>query len=223
LIIKYNLLRSPNIGLYLVATDDILLFPNIVPIEKLDSVVRCLRVKPIRFNLEGYLLNGALIACNSKGILLPNFTLDGDVDRLKHLTEGKLEVGVLPCKESALGNIILANDRGAIAYPDLPSEAIKIIRDVLDVEVERGRIAGLSIVGSLAVATNRRAIAHPGITNEERKLVESVLGIQVDVGTVNGGVPYLRGGMVANSNGAAVGVATTGPELMMIKSALDLT
>jgi len=222
LIIKYNLLRSPNIGLYLVANEDILLFPNIVPQRKLDRVVRCLRVKPIRFNLEGYLLNGALIVCNSKGILLPHFALSEDVERLKRLTEGRVEVRVLPAKETALGNIVLANDRGAIAYPDLPSEAMRMIGDVLDVEVERGCIAGLPIVGSLAVATNGGIIAHPDITDDERELLESVLGSQVEVGTVNGGIPYLRGGMVANTNGAAVGMVTTGPELMMVKAALNL-
>jgi translation initiation factor 6 len=44
----------------------------------------------------------------------------------------------------------------------------------------------------------------------------------VDISTVNCGFPYLRVGMAANSNGAVVGNATTGPEMVRIESSLGI-
>jgi translation initiation factor 6 len=92
----------------------------------------------------------------------------------------------------------------------------------LGVEVVPGEIAGLPYVGSLAIATNKGVLAHPMIEEDEQKLLKDVLKVPVEVGTVNCGIPYVGSGVVGNSHGALVGFVTTGPELFIIESALDL-
>jgi translation initiation factor 6 len=57
---------------------------------------------------------------------------------------------------------------------------------------------------------------------KEKELLKSVLRVPVEVGTVNCGLPYVKTGLLGNSYGAVAGLLTTGPELFIIESALDL-
>jgi translation initiation factor 6 len=129
----------------------------------------------------------------------------------------------ITCKRTALGNLLLANDRGALASENLMRErrAIQQIRDALDVEIVAGEIAGLPYVGSLATATNRGVLAHPLLKTDERRVILDVLKAPVDVGTVNGGVPFVASGLLANEHGVLIGPLTTGPEVMIISNVLD--
>jgi translation initiation factor 6 len=131
-------------------------------------------------------------------------------------------ITVMETKRTAYGNMILANDYGAIVDPRLQKETLKQISDTLCVEVVPGEVAQLPYVGSLAVATNKGIIAHPLIKDDEQELLKSVLRVPLDVGTVNCGIPYVGTGLLGNSNGAVVGSLTTGPELFIIENALDL-
>jgi translation initiation factor 6 len=90
------------------------------------------------------------------------------------------------------------------------------------VEAVKGEVYGLPFVGSLVVATNKGAIAHPKITEQEREKIQEILQVPVSVGTVNGGVPYPKSGLLANSNGAIAGNLTSGPELMEISQTMGL-
>ena len=64
-------------------------------------------------------------------------------------------------KKTAYGNLVLANDKGALCDPRMKEPQIKEISEALGVEVFPGQIAGLPYVGSLAVATNKGVLAHP--------------------------------------------------------------
>ena len=55
---------------------------------------------------------------------------------------------------------------------------------------------------------------------EELETIKDVLKIQMDVGTINGGIPFIRSGLLANDNGAVIGNMTTGPEILIISNAL---
>ncbi|MEM2451924.1 MAG: translation initiation factor IF-6, partial [Candidatus Methanomethylicia archaeon] len=98
---------------------------------------------------------------------------------------------------------------------------VEIIRDVLDVEVEKFTIAGYKVVGSVGVANNRGCIVHPMASEEELKNISEILKVKVDVGTVNAGFPIVGVGIVANSNGILVGSASTGPEIAHIERVLE--
>ena len=125
-------------------------------------------------------------------------------------------------KKTAYGNLVLANDKGAVVDPRFKETEIKKISETLGVEAVPTEIAGLPYVGSLAVATNKGVLAHPMLTAEEKKTLENVLKVPVDVGTVNCGVPYVGTGLIANSHAAVAGSMTTGPEMFIIGNALDV-
>lgn len=180
-----------------------------------------LKVKTI-FTTIGYsLLIGALACANSKGIILPHFIREEEIEPIRAVASDT-NITVMETKRTAYGNMVLANDYGAIADSRLHQETLKLISETLDVEVVPGEIAGLPYVGSLAVATNKGVLAHPLIKEEEQELLKDVLCVPLDVGTVNCGIPYVRTGLLGNSYGAVVGLLTTGPELFIIENALDL-
>lgn len=163
---------------------------------------------------------GVLVAANSNGIVLPNIIHDHE---LKTIQEG-LGVRVTVARErwTALGNIVLANDNGAVIHPGASESLARIVAETLNVDIFTATIGGLPYVGSLAVATNKGVLAHHAITDRERTVIESALKVPVEGGTINGGVPYIRAGLLANTKGAVVGPLTGGPELMAITRSLGI-
>jgi translation initiation factor 6 len=125
-------------------------------------------------------------------------------------------------KKTAYGNLVLANDHGAIVDPRLKSPDVQVISETLCVETVPSEIAGLPYVGSLSVATNKGVLAHPLLKDSERKTLEDVLKVPVDVGSINCGIPYVGTGLIANSHAAVAGLLTTGPEMFIIGNALDV-
>jgi translation initiation factor 6 len=191
-----------------------------VPQKKAQALADWLKAKLAYTLISSSVLAGALVCANSNGILLPNSIRDEELAQLKSVFEGN--VMIMETKKTAYGNLVLANDKGAVVDPRLKSPEIKQIADALGVEVVPTEIAGLPYVGSLAVATNKGLLAHPLLKDEERKTLESVFKVPVDVGTVNCGIPYVGTGLIANSHAAVAGSMTTGPEMFIIGNALDV-
>jgi translation initiation factor 6 len=125
-------------------------------------------------------------------------------------------------RKTAFGNLVLANDFGAVVDPRLKDAEVEQISSTLGVEAVRGEVAEMPYVGALAVATNKGALAHPLLTDDERKVLEDVLKVPVDVGTINCGIPFVGTGLICNRFGAVAGSMTTGPELFIIGNALDV-
>ncbi len=210
---KMLLYGSSNVGVFCIATDKYVFVPFDAP-EKVDRIFgEILRVEVKRVQIGGSKLLGVLAVANSRGIVLPRTARDVEVEQFSKLG---MEVAVLDCKYSALGNLIVANDRGAIVSPILPRDTVKTIEDVLGVEVVQCEVAGSPLVGSIIAASNKGALVTPEASADDLKLVSDVLKVPADIGTVNRGRPYVRGGMVVNSFGAVVGEETTGPEIMRI-------
>jgi len=221
LIVRYDILGSPNIGVFSLATDKFAIVPVNTQRNKVERIKRFLNVNIILVNIGASLLTGVLVAANSHGILLPHFAHEEDIKVLKSALND-INIKIIASKKNALGNLMLTNDYGAVVDPRSTREFVKAVKDILDVEGVPGEIAGLPYVGSLAVATNKGILAHPMLKDDERKTLEAVLKVPVDVGTINFGIPWVRSGLIANSFGAVVGSFTTGPELMMISRALGV-
>jgi len=216
----YNLVGSQSIGVYSLATDEILIVPKLVPSKKAEKMAEWLKVKVIHTLVGGSVLVGALACANSNGLLLPSFVEDKELDAIKSVFEGN--IAVMETKKTAYGNLVLANDHGAVVDPRFKGSEIDAISDTLGVEVVHGEIAGLPYVGSLAVATNKGVVAHPLLKEEEKKLLENVLKVPVDVSTINCGIPYVGTGLIGNNHAAIAGSLTTGPEMFIIENALDV-
>jgi len=176
-----SIVGSPSIGVYSLATDRILIVPGSVPIKKADRLSEWLKVKLVHSSIGGSILVGALACANSNGILLPSFVKEEEVEAIQRCFKGNMTV--METKKTAYGNLVLANDHGAIVDPRLKTPEIQKISETLCVEVVRGEIADLPYVGSLAVATNKGVLAHPLLKDSERQVLEQVLKVPVDVGT----------------------------------------
>ncbi|MCW4035091.1 MAG: translation initiation factor IF-6 [Candidatus Bathyarchaeota archaeon] len=216
----FDVFGNASIGVYSLVNDKIAILPPQVPETKRNKVAEWLKVKVIATTVGKSVINGVLACANSNGVLLPSFATDDEVEAIKSACD--LNVTVMDTKKTAYGNMVLSNDKGAVVDPRLDKADVNQIEDTLGVEVVPNEIAGLPYVGSLATATNKGVLAHPQLKDEERAVLEDVLKVHVDVGTVNGGIPYVATGLMGNSNGAVVGMLTTGPEMFIIGQVLDV-
>jgi translation initiation factor 6 len=215
-----SIVGSPSIGVYSLATEDIVVIPPMVPQQKAQEFADWLKAKLVYTSIGGSVLAGALACANSNGMLLPHFVRDEELSEIKASFKGNIKI--METKKTAYGNLVLTNDKGAVVDPRFKPAEIEQISDALGVEAVPSEIAKLPYVGSLAVATNRGVLAHPLLTEEEKKTLEGVFKVPVDVGTVNCGIPYVGTGLIANSHAAVAGSMTTGPEMFIIGNALDV-
>lgn len=214
-----RIVGSASIGVYSFATENIVAIPVMVPQDKAQEYADWLKVKLIHTAISGSVLLGALACANSNGMLVANSIRQEEYERFKAVFGGNITV--MENKKTAYGNLILANDKGAVVDPRFKPSEIQQISEALGVEAVPTEIASLPYVGSLATATNKGVLAHPMLKDEERKILESVLKVPVDVGTINCGVPYVGTGLIANSHAAVAGSMTTGPEMFIIEHALS--
>jgi translation initiation factor 6 len=215
-----SIVGSASIGVYSLANEKIAIIPKAVPTEKAKQIADWLHVDLIHTSIASSMLAGAFVAANSNGIILPISICEEELATIQACFKGN--VTILETKKTAYGNLISANDFGAVVDPRLRDPVLKQISDTLGVEVVKTEIAGLPYVGSLAVATNKGVLAHPLLKDSERRILEKTLKVPVDVGTVNCGIPYVGTGLIANSHAAVAGSMTTGPEMFIIGNALDV-
>lgn len=220
-IFSLTLFGSASIGVYSLATDKIAIVPPQAPETRANRVEEWLGVKVAKTTIGGSVVVGALACANSNGVVLPHYMRDEELEIIKAVSNDA-NLTVMETKRTAYGNMVLANDYGAIVDPRLKPKTTEEISDTLGVEVVNGEIAGLPYVGSLALATNKGVLAHPLIKEEEQQLLKEVLKVPVDVGSINCGIPYVATGLIGNSNNVVAGFLTTGPEMFIIGQALDV-
>ncbi len=219
-IYKYDVYRSPNIGIFLKANDKFLFLPKGFADSKQEKLQSFLNVQCVRTSVAQTRLLGPLSVVNNNGILLPRIAEDYEVQELKKATG--MNVERIQLKVTALGNLIAANDKAGLASPIIPKESFKQMQDVLGVPIEHISIDTYHQVGALVVSTNHGAAVHPKISERKMELIKESLKVDVEAATVNGGVPFVASGVVANSNSAVVGTLTTGPELIMLSRAFKI-
>lgn len=215
-----SIVGSPSIGVYSLATEKMAVIPVMVPQEKAQEFADWLQTELIYTSIAGSVLVGSFACANSNGMLLPSMVRQEELERIKAVFKGNITI--METKKTAYGNLVLANDKGAVVDPRLKPSDVKKIADTLDVEVVPTEIASLPYVGSLATTTNKGVLAHPMLKEEEKKTLESILKVPVEVGTINCGIPYVGTGLIANSHAAVAGSMTTGPEMFIIGNALDV-
>lgn len=189
------------------------LLPRTAPGSLDDDLRRLLGVEPIRTSIADCELLGSLSAITSRGVLVGE-RLDprelAELGRMGPVTE-------LELRENAVGNTVLANDRGAVVHPSFSDDTLARVADALGVPARRGTVAGLGTVGMAAAATNRGVVVHPRTTEAEAKVIEEVLRVPVHRSTANFGVPVVGACLVANSRGVIAGVPTTPVEFVHLQ------
>ncbi len=205
---KFN--GDPNIGLYGFATDDYCLLGTEPSKKVLADMEKTLKTKVLITTVAGTELLGLFAAGNRHGIILTKIVEDFEISKIKKNLG--LNVVVLNSRETALGNLILCNDKGCL-IPIKLKRFKREISDVLDCDVDTGAIADFDIVGSVGVANNNGCLCHSEAREEEMKKIEELLKVKVDVGTVGYGSPFLRPGIIVNGNGLLFSETSTGPEI----------
>ena len=214
---KWSINGNPYVGVYSFCSSELCVLPHMSEKKDQESFAEALKCEIVISNIGGSPILGSLLAGNDNGFLLTNFATKEDISLLRKWANVK----VIQDKLNAIGNLVLANNSTALVHPGLSKRSVKLVEDVLDVEVYKGTIAGKGTVGMLGCATNRGVLVHPKLTPDELEHLKTAFGnITIDIGTVNYGSPYIGAAMVANKHGAMIGLETTGVEMNRIEHAL---
>jgi translation initiation factor 6 len=197
---------DPNIGLFGFATDSYCFAKNAKGVKNVKKVLKVPVFSSTIFNTD---LVGIFAAGNSHGIVVSDVIYESEMEKIKKHVD---DVLVLKTRFTAVGNLILMNDKGIILSPMLKKHKRKI-ESFFGLKCKVSRIAGLDIVGSLGVTTNKGCLVNPNIRPSEKKTIEKVLGVKADIGTVSFGSMFPKSGIIANSNGFAVSKMSSGPEV----------
>ena len=216
-IIKYDVYRGPNIGIYINVNDKYVMVPMGFAKSKAEKLAEYLHAEYMYVSVANTRLLGALAVMNNNGMLLPKTAFENEYNLIKKETD--MQVGILDSKYTALGNVICANDKGAVVSPWLSKQDVKTIQDVLGVEVIQKKIAGFNQTGAVMVANNSGSVIHPEADEKDMKIFANTLGVKIEHSTINNGIPFVSSGILANNNCIVVGTLTTGPEIMMLTRA----
>jgi translation initiation factor 6 len=211
---SYN--GNPFIGVYCVANESLSLVPLDAPNSLVADIEEGMQAKVMKATLASCTILGTLTAMNSYGAITTGMATLAEIRPIKK----ELPIKRIKDKLNACGNNILVNDNAALVNPDIGRTAIKQIKEMLQVEVVQGMLAGHRTVGSIAVATNKGVLCHPSTTKAELEMVRSIFKVPAAIGTLNYGAPLVGASMIANSKGAAIGFRSTPIELGRVEDAL---
>jgi len=209
---------SPYIGVYCSASEKLAIAPSTMDDRAVGEIGETLGVPVLRTTIGSSIVVGSLAAMNSKGVIVTNFA---EKHELAMFPMGTM-VGIMEEKLNAAGNNILANDKGAYINPAASKYAVKLVEDVLGVEVIRRQVAGVGTVGSACIATSKGVLCHPRTTDSELKEISEFFKVPATIATLNYGTPFLGACAVANSKGAFIGSRSTPIELGRLEDGLGL-
>ncbi len=211
---------SAYLGVFASVLGDAVVMRPDVDEGRRDAIAGELEVEAVTTTVGGGTTVGSLVGGNRHGAVVSGQITDHERETLSAALERP--VAPLPGRLNAAGNLVLANETGALIHPDLSSDATAVVGETLDVPVEPASLGEIQTVGMGAVATGAGALCHPQATEEELGRIDDRLGVPADIGTVNHGSPLVGSGLLATTAGYVVGERTTGPELGRIESALGL-
>lgn len=207
---------NPYVGVYSVTNESFALVPLDSSKSLVEELEACLEVEVQRASIAGTNILGSLMAVNSNGAIVSAMASDEELERIgEHIAVARLDD-----KLNAAGNNILVNDSAALVNPRLSKDALKGIKDVLEVEVTKGTVAGTNTVGSACVVTNKGILCHPKTSEDELEMLSSLFGVPAAIGTLNYGAALVGACMIANSKGAAIGSKSKPIEMGRVEDAL---
>jgi len=215
-IVKMSIFGNNNIGVYIYANDSMAFVPQGLQKPDIEEISQVLGVDVMEITLANTSLIGVLMSGNNNGIVLSRSVYDNELNAIKKFA-GDLNTLVLPSRNNAVGNLIVANDKAALIYPYFEDDIAKQIEDALGVETFKSSIVGIATVGAIVAVTNSGGLVHPDASDDEIKFLENIFKVPFKTGTINFGISFVRTGLVVNTKGALVGQETTGPEIARIQ------
>lgn len=214
-VLREEIFASPFLGIYSIATEKEFYIP--AGFDKKHGGERftdVLKVPTRQISVYTSQLLGIFAKANSFGMVVP---------KISQRLEGVENVTEISDKMTAIGNLILANDRGAVISPEFSKKAEEEIREGLGVpEVFRGTIGGSTLVGSKGFATNRGALLSPNASESEIAAIKSALKLKtIGIGSLNRGSGFVGACATGNSNGLLVGTLTTPIEITRLEDVFE--
>jgi len=201
---KYNYEGNTNTGFYITTSNKQSIIPPGFDNQKILGENVC------ETFIARTRLVGLFTAGNSNCILIPNNITQRERENLE---QSEIDFKEIKTQETALGNQILANDKGAIISKNLEKHK-ENISDALKVPVKVGEVAGIKNVGSAATTNNRGSIIHREASEKEAEKLKNTLKLEnIDIGTINTGSPFIGSGAAANNTTVLLGEDSTGPEI----------
>jgi translation initiation factor 6 len=217
-IFKTSFNGTPNVGLYAYPVAGKLLLGEHLTDKVLAGITEALGNIDVRQQrIAGTDMPGIFLAGNARATLVPAIAFDTELEQMR-----KLGINAVPfqTRHTCLGNLIVANEHGAIISKEFDDREQKFIEEALGVPALKLDIAGLSTPGAVLVVNGANGIIHRDATDSEIAEIEQHLQVQLSVATVNLGTPYLRAGIISNEHGFVVGDQSGGPEIVHIDEAL---
>ncbi len=91
------------------------MIPQMVPDDKAKEYADWLNVPLIHTSISGSVSLGSLVCANSNGMLVSNSIRKEELEHIKAVFKGNITV--METKKTAYGNLVLANDKGAVVDP----------------------------------------------------------------------------------------------------------
>ena len=108
----------------------------------------------IPISIAGTKVIGRMCTGNKNGLIVPASITEEEENVLKTSLPSSVTLAKVDDKLSALGNVIVANDRVALLHPDLDAETEATIQSVLNVEAFKTTIASNALVGTYCCLSN---------------------------------------------------------------------
>ena len=113
-LILSDIFGDPNVGIFSYANDTIAILPPGISPNKIRSFHETLGVESCSIGIAESRLVGIYVTGNSNAVLVPYITTKEEIKQLRSIGA---HVEVIKEKRTALGNVILCNDHGAIIDP----------------------------------------------------------------------------------------------------------
>ncbi len=168
---RYDVYKSPNIGLFAKTNDTLIIVPFGYAETKTNKLIEFLKVEgQLNISVAGTRLIGPMTVMNNKGILLPSTASDEEVQALRQLgferevdrqIQDVLGVPVKAMKVGGyfqIGSMVVATNTGAAVHPKASEEEIKIISETLRVQVEPVTVNGGTPFLSSGIIANSKSI-----------------------------------------------------------------
>lgn len=219
-ILKTEFNNNPNVGFYGIATDTFCLLGKSVPNKYFKKIEEVLDVPVFKVTIYNTSLIGIFAIANSKTLVLPSVINDRELKEIKKCLDPLgIKIIILNSKETALGNNIIINDKFGIVSTEMPKSVLNTLEEA-GLKVSQMNLAKNTVPGSSGVLTNKGAIFHSDLSDKEIQKIEKLLGFEIGIGSVNMGTPWVRSGIIANSNGFVVGKLSSGFEIARIDESL---
>lgn len=219
---RISIQGNPNVGLFAYATDKFVLVGKSATPEDIKAIEETLKVPVHTVSVAGTGLTGIFLTGNKDFLLAPSICFDYELNALEEIcNKYDITLLVVDTRFTALSNNMTFKDDIMLASKDVEEKVIKVLRKEMNLSrVEQLSVADTDVIGSTIVFTDKGGLVHPDISNETIEKLESILGIKFTLGTVNYGSPYVKSGVVVNSNGFLIGKTSSGPEVTNTDEAL---